>query len=130
MKRIGTLLLLVAMVMSSATVAFAAGDAGAACGAAGCGILGIVWILIYILIIAACLAVPILIICLVIKFIKNDAVAHGMPNADSIKWLGLLGLLGLLIYLLQRPSVPVMLCPTCGKNRMQGLPVCPHCGNP
>lgn len=126
MKRIGTLLLFLAT-MSTSAIAFAPGDdAGAACGLAGCGVFGLVYILI---ILAAC-TIPILIIIFVIRWIKNDAMSHGMPNADSIKWLGLLGLLGLLIYLLQRPQVPVTVCPTCGKNRMQGLPACPHCGNP
>jgi hypothetical protein len=91
----------------------------------GCGVFAIV----YIVILAVVLGGAIALIVFVIKWIKRDATARGMPNADSIKWLGLLGLLGLLIYLLQRPQGNVMPCPGCGQNRMQGLPQCPHCGN-
>ena len=96
--------------------------------AAGCAIAA-VFIVIYILILAVALAIPIVIIVVIVKFIRKDAVARGMPNADTIKWLGLLGLLGLVIYLLQRPQGNVLPCPGCGQSRMQGLPACPHCGN-
>ena len=96
--------------------------------AAGCAVAAI-FIIIYILILAVSLAIPIVIIVFIVKFIRKDAMSRGMPNADTIKWLGLLGLLGLVIYLLQRPQISIMPCPSCGQNRMQGLPVCPHCGN-
>jgi hypothetical protein len=98
---------------------------GAACGLLGCGAFAI----FYILLIAVMLGGAIALIVFIIKFIRKDAFARGMPNADSIKWLGLLGLLGLLIYLLQRPQGNILPCPSCGQNRMQGLPQCPHCGN-
>jgi len=106
--------------------AFAQGDdAGAACGALGCG----VFALVYVAIIVISLGGAVALIVFVVKFIRRDAFARGMPNADSIKWLGLLGLLGLLIYLLTRPQGNVLPCPACGLQRMQGLPNCPHCGN-
>jgi hypothetical protein len=110
-------------------VAFAqsnGGDAaGAACSLLACGAGGIFYIFILVL----AFAIPVAIIIVIIKFIRKDAVSRGMPNADSIKWLGLLGVLGLVIYLLQRPQVMVMPCQHCGQSRMQGLPTCPHCGN-
>ncbi len=122
-------LLVLCVVLGAPAVALALDDgnaAGAACGALGCGAMAIV----YILIIAVSLAVPIAIIVVVIKFIRKDATARGMPNANSIKWLGLLGIIGLVIYLLQRPQGNVMPCPSCGQGRMQGLPACPNCGQP
>lgn len=127
MKRINRLVLLLLTVPSSATMALAQSrNSGPdACGALACGGAGI----LYLLILALCMAIPIALIIFVVKYIRKDAVARGMPNADSIKWLGLLGLLGLIIYLLQRPQGNLMPCPSCGQNRMQGLPACPQCGN-
>ena len=123
-KRVG-LFVLLSMCFTSNVFAQSDGDGGAACGALGCGVFG----LVYLLFILAILGGAVALIVFVIKFIRRDAVSRGMQNADSIKWLGLLGLLGLLIYLLQRPQGNVSPCPSCGKNRMQGLPNCPHCGN-
>lgn len=113
---------------SGATFVFAQGDgdSGAACGALGCGVFAIVYILIILVVLGGAVAL----IVFIIKWIRRDATARGMPNADSIKWFGLLGLLGLLIYVLQRPQGNVMPCPSCGQSRMQGLPQCPHCGKP
>jgi hypothetical protein len=124
-KRVG-LFVLLSICCTTGVFAQSNGDpGGAACGALGCGVFG----LVYLLFILAILGGAVALIVFVIKFIRRDAVARGMQNADSIKWLGLLGLLGLLIYLLQRPQGNVSACPSCGKNRMQGLPNCPHCGN-
>ena len=129
MKRIVSIILFLLTLTSAAAVTFAQsgnGDPeGAACGVLGCGVFAIV----YILILAVVLGGSIALIVFIIKWIKRDATSRGMPNADSIRWLGLLGLVGLLIYLLQRPQGNVLPCPACGKNRMQGLPNCPHCGN-
>lgn len=100
------------------------GDPTAACGLMGCGI--VVYLLVMLLIVVGAIVLTIFII----RWIGRDATARGMPNANSIKWLGLLGLLGLLIYVLKRPQGNVMPCPRCGKPRMQGTPVCPHCGQP
>lgn len=127
MKKIKSLLVLLLIVASSTTLVLAQSSSGGgdACGALGCG----AFALVYILFIVAIFGGAIALIIFVIKFIRRDAFARGMPNADSIKWLGLLGLLGLLIYLLQRAQGNVVPCPSCGGNRMQGLPHCPHCGN-
>jgi hypothetical protein len=117
-------LLLPLIITSTPTLALAqsGGDA------AGCA-LAAFFIIIYILILAVCMAIPIALIIFIVKWIRKDATSRGMPNADTIKWLGLLGLLGLVIYLLQRPQPNISPCPSCGQSRMQGLPVCPHCGN-
>jgi hypothetical protein len=127
MKQIKNLLLLPLTVTSAATLTLAQSSSGGgeACGALGCG----AFALVYILLILAILGGTVALVVFLIKFIRRDATTRGMPNADSIKWLGLLGVLGLLIYLLQRPQGNVMPCPSCGQNRMQGLPRCPHCGN-
>jgi hypothetical protein len=120
-----TLLLITAASSASLVAAQSSSGGGEACSALACGVGGIMYLVILLL----CLAIPIALIIFVVKYIRKDAVARGMPNADSIKWLGLLGLLGLLIYLLQRPQGNVVPCPSCGQNRMQGLPQCPQCGN-
>jgi hypothetical protein len=126
MKRLNTLALMLSTFTGSATLAAAqSNDGGAACGALGCG----AFALIYIGILAAVFGGAIALIIFIIKFIGRDAIARGMPNANGIKWLGLLGLIGLLIYLLQRPQGNVTPCPSCGLSRMQGLAQCPHCGN-
>ena len=119
-------MLFLTLLASTATLAFGQSNSGGdACGVLACAGGGV----LYLLILALCLAIPVVIIIVIVKFIGKDATARGMPNANSIKWLGLLGLLGLIIYLLQRPQGNVMPCPSCGQNRMQGLPNCPHCGN-
>ncbi len=127
MKKTASLTLFLLTFMSGATCAFAQGDGGQACGALGCGVVAII---VYLLIIAVVLGGTVALIIFIIKWIKRDATARGMPNADTIKWFALLGLLGLLIYVLQRPQGNVMPCPNCGQSRMQGLQQCPHCGNP
>jgi hypothetical protein len=128
MKTIRRLPLLALIFVLSATFVFAQTDedaaAGAACGMVACGML------FYFLIIAAMLGFSVLIIVLIWKFIRRDAIARGMPNATSMPWLALAGLMGLLIYVLIRPQGNVMPCPTCGQQRMQGLPTCPQCGRP
>lgn len=100
------------------------GDPAAACGAAGCGI--VVWLIMMVVIFGIAIGV----IVFIVKWIGKDATSRGMPNAQSIKWLGLLGLLGLVIYLLQRPAGNAFPCPHCGRPRMQGLPQCPSCFQP
>jgi hypothetical protein len=83
------------MTMTGAsTTVLAADDSAVACFA---GIFGLV---IWLVVMAAVVVIDIIII----KWIKKDATARGMANADSIKWLGLLNWLGLVIYILQRPK--------------------------
>lgn len=93
------------MLMSLSTPLLAQRNSGggevAGCGMAGCML--VVWLLVMVAILGGAIAL----IVFIIKWIKKDATMRGMPNADSIKWLGLLGLLGLLIYLLQRPQGPM-----------------------
>lgn len=128
MKRAKSFLFALLTLTSSSTLVFGQsnGDpAGAACGILGCGAFG----LFYLLILAVCLAVPITIDVLIIKWIRKDALAKGMPNADTIKWLGLLNWLGLVIYLLQRPQTMVLACSKCGNPLMPGQTTCPRCGN-
>lgn len=101
-----------------------ADDPAAACGVAGCGLL--IWLIAMLVIIGVAVAI----IVFIFKWIKKDARSRGMPNADSVCFLALLGLLGLLIYVLTRPQGNVFACQHCGQMRMQGLPRCPHCGQP
>jgi uncharacterized oligopeptide transporter (OPT) family protein len=123
MKKIVSLPLALILNLMLSVTAFAQGGAPAACGCmAG-------MVIVYLLFIAAIFAIFITVIVLIFKYIKKDAIARGMPNANSVCWLALLGLLGLLIYVLTRPQGNILPCPHCGKGRMQGLPRCPNCGN-
>ncbi len=125
MKTIERLSLLTLTFVLSTKLAFAQSDSdGAACGIVACGML------FYLLMIAVMLGISVLIIVLIFKFIKRDALARGMPSASTMPWLALAGLMGLLIYVLLRPQGNVMPCPSCGQQRMQGLQTCPHCGRP
>ena len=99
-----------------------AGPPVEACGFVGC------ILVVYIAIILFVIAFAIAIIVFIFKWIKKDARSRGMPNADSVCFLGLLGLLGLLIYVLTRPQGNTQPCHACGNQRMDGLPLCPHCG--
>ncbi len=100
------------------------GDPAAGCAAVG--VMMVVWVVMMLVIFGVAIGV----IVFIVKWIGKDATLRGMPNAQSIKWLGLLGLLGLVIYLLQRPQGNAFPCPHCGKPRMQGLPQCPSCYQP
>ena len=125
MKKVSSFVLLLSAVLASAVMTLAAPDDGAAaCGVMGCGI--VVWLIMMVVV----LGISITIIVLIFKWIKKDATARGMPNANSMPWLALLGLIGLLIYVLSRPQGNVLPCPRCNQPRMQGLPVCPHCHQP
>lgn len=99
-------------------------DPTAACGAMG--VMLIVWVVMMLVIVG----ILITIIVLIFKWIKKDAISRGIPNGGGMPWLALLGLLGLLIYVLQRPQGNTMPCHRCGATRMQGLQLCPHCGQP
>ena len=98
-------------------------DDEAAAAVAACGAFAVVYILILLFV----LAISIVIIVVIYKWIKKDAISRG--DNPSKAWFALLGLLGLLIYVLTRPQGNTMPCTSCGQNRMQGLPRCPHCGN-
>lgn len=126
MKKLCSFVFLCSAILASAiqVSARSGDDSAAACGAMGCGI--VVWLVMM----AVSLAIGITVIVLIYKYIKKDATARGMPNANNICWLALLGLIGLVIYLLTRPQGNVLPCPRCDQPRMQGLPVCPHCHQP
>lgn len=97
--------------------------------AAACGVMGVM-LIVWLVMILVIIGVFITIIVLIFKWIKKDAISRGIPNGGGMPWLALLGLLGLLIYVLQRPQGNTMPCHRCGATRMQGLPFCPHCGQP
>ncbi|MDQ6622720.1 MAG: hypothetical protein M3Y86_04445, partial [Verrucomicrobiota bacterium] len=89
-----------------ATPSDAAGAAGAliggTCGCIG-GLIGLViWIFL-------------------VVYVYRDAKARGMDNAVLLTIVtAFTGLLGLIIYLLMRPKGNLVLCPTCGKKRLEG----------
>ena len=56
------------------------------------------------------------------------AVAHGYdrpPDHGVALWV-----IGLIIHLATRPKGNLVPCPHCQKKRLEGLAVCPHCGQP
>lgn len=122
MKNLKSAVVILLGLLAAAFPVMAQDDGAAACGIVGCGIF------VYLLFIALMIGVAVVVVVLIFKFIKRDTIARGdNPNKA---WFALLGLLGLLIYVLTRPQGNVMPCPSCGQSRMQGLPRCPHCGNP
>lgn len=67
----------------------------------------------------------------ILIWVYGDAKARGMDNA--VLWLVIVlifGLVGLVIYLVVRPKGVTAVCNSCGKKRMDGLTICPNCGNP
>lgn len=118
MKKIG---LFLSLLLGPALPALAQNDA-AACGVVGAAIV------VYLLFLLFAVAVGVTIVVIIFKYIKKDAISRG--DSPGKAWFALLGLIGLLIYLLTRPQGNLLPCPHCRANRMQGLPRCPHCGNP
>lgn len=58
----------------------------------------------------------------------NDATARGDSNAILWPILGFFfPLIGLIVYLAVRPKGDMSPCPTCHKQRLSTLTVCPHC---
>ena len=102
----------------------AAAAAAAATGLAG---MGVACCFLYILFIAGCLAAW---ICVAI-WIMRDAKSRQSENAQLVTILGwLVPLVGLIVHLATRPNVNLVVCPHCKKKRIEGSPVCPHCGQP
>ena len=125
MKKLNGLAFTLFVIVATSLPIFAdAAPPAAACGAVGCVLV------VYLAILVAVLAGAIALIVFIFKWIKKDAKSRGMPNADSVCWLGLLGLLGLLIYVLTRPQGDTFPCQSCGMMRMNGLPQCPNCHQP
>jgi hypothetical protein len=102
----------------------AAEAAAAAPGIAG---IGFACCFVYLLLIAGCLAAW---ICIAI-WIMRDAKSRQSENAQLVTVLGwIVPLVGLIVHLATRPTVNLVVCPHCQKKRIEGSPVCPHCGQP
>ena len=64
-------------------------------------------------------------------WIMRDAKSRQSENAQLVTILGwLVPLVGLIVHLVTRPNVNLVVCPHCKKKRIEGSPVCPHCGQP
>jgi heme/copper-type cytochrome/quinol oxidase subunit 2 len=101
-----------------------AAEAAAAAGIAG---MGFACCFLYLLFIAACLAAWIF----VAIWIMRDAKSRQSENAQLVTILGwLVPVVGLIVHLATRPKVNLVVCPHCKKKRIEGSPVCPHCGQP
>jgi hypothetical protein len=102
----------------------AAAVAAAATGLAG---MGFACCFLYLLFIAVCLAAWIF----VAIWIMRDAKSRQSENAQLVTILGwLVPVVGLIVHLATRPKVNLVVCPNCKKKRIEGSPVCPHCGRP
>jgi len=102
-------------------------SAESAAAAAGIAGIGFACCFLYFLLIACCLAAW---ICVAI-WIMRDAKSRQSENAQLVTILGwLVPLVGLIVHLATRPNVNLVVCPHCKKKRIEGSPVCPHCGQP
>jgi len=102
-------------------------SAESAAAAAGIAGVGFVCCFLYFLLIAGFLAVW---ICVAI-WIMRDAKSRQSENAQLVTVLGwVVPLVGLIVHLATRPNVNLVVCPHCKKKRIEGSPVCPHCGQP
>jgi TM2 domain-containing membrane protein YozV len=102
-------------------------SAESAAAVAGIAGIGFACCFLYFLLIAGFLAVW---ICVAI-WIMRDAKSRQSENAQLVTILGwLVPLVGLIVHLATRPNVNLVVCPHCKKKRIEGSPVCPHCGQP
>jgi hypothetical protein len=102
----------------------AAAAAAAATGIAG---MGVACCFLYLLLIASCIAAW---VCVAI-WIMRDAKSRQSENAQLVTILGwLIWPVGLIVHLVTRPKVNLVACLHCKKKRIEGSPVCPHCGQP
>ena len=101
--------------------------AEAAAAAAGLAGMGFACCFLYFCLIAGLLAAW---VCVAI-WIMRDAKSRQSENAQLVTVLGwLVPLVGLIVHLATRPNVNLVVCPHCKKKRIEGSPVCPHCGQP
>ncbi|MEY2490471.1 MAG: hypothetical protein QOC70_2413 [Verrucomicrobiota bacterium] len=101
--------------------------AAAAAAATGLMGMGFACCFLYFLLIAGMIAAW---ICVAI-WIMRDAKSRQSENAQLVTILGwLVPLVGLIVHLATRPNVNLVVCPHCKKKRIEGSPVCPHCGQP
>jgi hypothetical protein len=104
----------------------AAAAAAAATGMAG---MGLACCFLYFLVIAGALAAYIF----SAIFIMKDAKARNSENAQLVTilgWIPATWVIGLIVHLVTRPKGNLVPCPHCQKKRLEGLPACPHCGQP
>lgn len=101
--------------------------AEAAAAAAGIAGVGFACCLVYLLLVAGCLAAWIFIAI----WIMRDAKSRQSENAQLVTILGwLVPVVGLIVHLATRPNVKLVVCPNCKKKRIEGSAICPHCGQP
>ena len=63
-------------------------------------------------------------------WIYRDATEREMDS--PVLWLIVVlvaTVIGLIVYLIVRPDVHLVGCPSCHKRRIAGSATCPHCGN-
>jgi hypothetical protein len=121
----GLPLLLVAANLRAQSASSTPDSAESAAAAAGIAGVGFVCCFLYFLLLAGCLAAW---ICVAI-WIMRDAKSRQSENAQLVTVLGwLVPLVGLIVHLATRPTVNLVVCPHCKKKRIEGSPVCPHCG--
>ena len=66
-------------------------------------------------------------------WVMNDAKSRNSENAQLVTvltWIPPTWVIGLIIHLATRPKGNLVPCPHCQKKRLEGLAVCPHCGQP
>jgi hypothetical protein len=114
----------------SPTGTISAEDAAAAAAAmTGVAGMGMACCFLYFLLIAGALAAYIFSAIIIMK----DAKARNSENAQLVTVLGWIPptwVIGLIVHLVTRPKGNLVPCPHCHKKRLEGLPVCPHCGQP
>jgi hypothetical protein len=104
----------------------AAAAAAAATGMAGLGVACCVaYVLCIMLAIGAWIFTAI--------WIMKDAKARNSENAQLVTilgWIPATWVVGLIVHLVTRPKGNLVPCPHCQKKRLEGSPVCSHCGQP
>lgn len=111
---------------SSPSAEDAAAAAAAATGIAG---LGFVCCFLYFLLIAVAVGAWIY----TAIWIMKDAKARNSENAQLVTvlgWIPFTWVIGLIVHLVTRPKGNLVPCPKCQKKRLEGLAICPHCGQP
>jgi hypothetical protein len=102
----------------------AAAAAAAATGMAG---MGVACCFVYFLMIAVSIGAWIF----TAIWIMKDAKARNSENAQLVTilgWIPATWVIGLIVHLVTRPKGNLIVCPHCGKKRLEGLATCPHCG--
>jgi hypothetical protein len=122
------LLLANALAAPSPTANSSSGADDAAAAAAATGV-GVTCCILYFLLIAVSIGAWIF----TALWIMKDAKARKSENAQLVTILGWIPptwVIGLIVHLVTRPKGNLVPCPHCQKKRLEGSPVCPHCGQP